>query len=93
MFPPTASGPAVPGRTDATARKGREAMRRLFVLVMGLGLLAPTVGCYYVKHNFIAGKCDCDPPQGYTLGYTGGYGPVSAPDAAGPGRVMPPADH
>jgi hypothetical protein len=32
-------------------------MRRLFVLLAGVGLLHTSAGCYHV-----AGKCDCAPP-------------------------------
>jgi hypothetical protein len=66
-------------------------MRRLFVFLLGLGLLGSATGCYYVHNNFIAGKCDCDLPQGYTLGYTHGYGPVDTGAVIETAKVMPEA--
>ncbi len=60
-------------------------MRRLFVLVAGLGLLHSAAGCYH-----IAGKCDCMPPIQpccmYGL-YPAGY----AGPAVGPHAVETPA--
>jgi len=70
-------------------------MRRLFVLVAGLGLLHASTGC-----NHIAGFCDCAPPIQpcciYGL-YPAGYAApvVPAPPhadvpAAAPVEVIPP---
>ena len=37
-------------------------MRRLFVLLAGVGLMSAAPGCYH-----IAGKCDCAPPVAAVL--------------------------
>jgi hypothetical protein len=39
-------------------RKGREAMRRVLVLLAGIGLLGVAVGCKSDGH-FMTGVCDC----------------------------------
>ena len=61
-------------------------MRRVLVLLMGVGLIGAVTGCYVEKGNFIAGKCDCDPygwgPYAYSPALTGAAGP-------GPGPVVP----
>jgi hypothetical protein len=63
-------------------------MRRLFVLVAGVGLLHAAAGCQH-----IAGFCDCAPPIQpcclYGL-YPPGHGaPVAAPPAAAPSMAAP----
>lgn len=80
--------------------KGRDAMRRLYVLLLAAGLPVGATGCYVVNDTFIAGKCDCD--MGSCCSYGCGYRnapPVSplmaastAPaHAPATGRSMPPA--
>ena len=73
-------------------------MRRLFVLLAGVGLMSASVGCCHV-----AGKCDCAPPVQpcciYGL-YPPAFGmpvlpptPVPAPTTTQAGAEVPAPTH
>src|SRR5690348_12906906 len=80
----TTDGPVYP-----VERKGREAMRRLFVLLAAVGLLGCVIGC-----DCTHGRCDCD-CDGYGCVPCGGCGGCGAHGGAGPvagpyGALVPP---
>jgi hypothetical protein len=68
------------GYRPALCKKGKETMRRLFAMLLALGLVGTVVGC---KH--ICGVCDCDP---YIPCATGCCGGAIAPAPPAPGAPV-----